>query len=621
MARGRAVNRGGADYFRLSHASTREEGGGETEKVALDRQTVAPAAGSEAAAVDSGAPTPRRRPWRLLSYGVLLIAIGSLVASLVQTAGGTRISDIRFMAADGAVLSGLLYVPPGATAKAPAPGILAVHGYINTRETQDAFAIEFARRGYVVLALDQRGHGYSGGAATKDGFGGPDGLRYLRSLAFVDPNQIGLEGHSMGGWTVLAAAADQPASYRAMVLEGSSTGKPFAAEGTPAWPRNLAVVESQLDEFAPLMWGVAKARDVGASPKLEKLFGVTVPVAAGKVYGDPTAGTARVLYAPYATHPGDHISPEAVGYAIDWFAHTLKGGAPRPASDQIWFGKELGTLAALIGFFVLLLGVFELLLGLPAFAGLAATPQPLRDRRGWRWWAVFLLTGLVPALTFFVIPLGAPFFAPSALFPQAITNSLMIWAILNTLLALAVGWLLDGPRPSFDDRWVASIGIAALTVAAGYLALAVAAFLFKTDFRFWVVALRPLTRTQFFAALVYLLPFTLFVLVAFRGLAALMLRGEGAAAQYLTAAVALPLGFLVLTGAQYAWLFATGALPFSFEALDAIVAIQFVPLLAVLGVISTFTWRRTGSYLPGALVAALFVTWYMVAGTATHFAG
>jgi hypothetical protein len=405
-----------------------------------------------------------------------------------------------------------------------------------------------------------------------------------------------------------------------MVLEGSSTGKPFAAEGTRAWPRNLAVVESQLDEFSPLMWGVAKARDVGSSPKLEALFGVTAPVIPGKLYGDTAAGTARVLYAPFTTHPGDHISPEAVGYALDWFAHTLKGGAPRPASDQIWIGKELGTLAALVGFFVLLLGVFELLLGLPAFAGLAAAPQPLRDRRGWRWWAVLLLTGFAPALTYFVIPLGAPLFAPSALFPQAITNTLMIWAVVNTLLGLAIGWLLDGPKPPFDRRWRASIGIAIATVAAGYLALAMVDFLFKVDFRFWVVALRPLSRSQFFAALAYLIPFTVFVLGAFRGLARLMLRGDSAIAQYLTATIALPLGFLVLTGAQYAWLFATGALPLPFEALNTIVAIQFVPLLAVLGAISTFTWRRTGSYLPGALLAALFVTWYMVAGTATHFA-
>jgi hypothetical protein len=50
--------------------------------------------------------------------------------------------------------------------------------------------------------------------------------------------------------------------------------------------------------------------------------------------------------------------------------------------------------------------------------------------------------------------------------------------------------------------------------------------------------------------------------------------------------------------------------------LSTIVAIQFIPLLAICAVIATFTWRRTGSSLPGGL----FVTWYVVAGTATQAA-
>ena len=115
-------------------------------------------------------------------------------------------------------MSGLLYIPPNATPQIPAPGILAVHGYINSRETQDGFAIEFARRGYVVLALDQTGHGYSDPPAFAGGFGGPDGLAYLRSLEFVDKNNIGLEGHSMGGWTVLAAAT---ASAQRLQVDGA----------------------------------------------------------------------------------------------------------------------------------------------------------------------------------------------------------------------------------------------------------------------------------------------------------------------------------------------------------------------------------------------------------------
>ena len=125
-------------------------------------------------------------------------------------------------------------------------------------------------------------------------FGGPDGLAYLRSLPFVDKENIGLEGHSMGGWTVLAAAAAMPNDYKSMVLEGSSTGKPFAAEGTTSWPRNTALVFAQYEEFPDLMWGVQLARDVTTSPKLWALFGTQGAVEPGKVYGDPANGTGQV---------------------------------------------------------------------------------------------------------------------------------------------------------------------------------------------------------------------------------------------------------------------------------------------------------------------------------------
>ena len=101
---------------------------------------------------------------------------------------------------------------PRATTKAP--GILAIHGYINSRETQDGFAIAFARAGYVVLALDQTGHGFSGGTVAANGYGGPDGLSYLRHLPMVDTDNIGLEGHSMGGWAVLKAAAASRTAIR-----------------------------------------------------------------------------------------------------------------------------------------------------------------------------------------------------------------------------------------------------------------------------------------------------------------------------------------------------------------------------------------------------------------------
>lgn len=565
-----------------------------------------------------GALGPRTtlRPRFWLAIAAVLILVGVALAALTERSGGIRISDVRFKGPDGTTFSALLYQPRNATEQTPAPGILAVHGYINTRETQSPFAIEFARRGYVVLALDQRGHGYSGGAATTKGFGGPEGLAYLRSLKIVDKRQIGLEGHSMGGWTVLAAAAAMPDAYRALVLEGSSTGAPFARTGTPTWPRNTAVVYSRYDEFAPLMWRASTAAAVGSAPKLEALFGTAAPVETGRTYGDVAAGTARRLYQPVATHPGDHLSREAVADAADWFALTLQGGTPRPRGDQVWWFKEIGTGLALLGLAALTLGLFDLLLGVGPYRTLQAAPAPMARPRGARWWILWLLTAFVPALTYYLLPLSLPLIKPSAVFPQAITNVLMLWALINVALSLLFGRLL-GPAPRRAVQpWAQSLALAAIVVGVLYIVVALAG-LVVVDFRFWVVALKPLSARQAIAAIAYVLPFTLFVLVAFRGLDGL--AGASSRAHYLWAAGALTCGFFVLTGVQYLILFATGALPLPFEALNAIVAIQFVPLLLGLGLLAVYTWRRTGSYVPGGLIGGLFVTWYMVAGTATHF--
>ena len=417
------------------------------------------------------------RRWSLAIAGMVLILGGSWLAHVTQTAGGIKVEDVRFKGAKGNTMSALLYIPPNASAQTPAPGILAVHGYINSRETQDGFAIEFARRGYVVLALDQAGHGYSDPPAFANGFGGPDGLTYLRSLDFVDKNNIGLEGHSMGGWTVLAAATAMPNDYKSMVLEGSSTGKPFAAEGTTTWPRNVALVFAQYEEFPVLMWGVDRARNVTQSPKLWALFGTQAAVEPGKVYGDLAQGNARVLYTPAITHPAEHISHQAIGYSLDWFAKTLSGGTPRPSDDQIWLRKEIGTLIALIGFVALLIGVFDGLLDIPVFSRLrlpaiadGTMPEHVAAE-GRRWTAAFILSAFIPALTYYpAFALANTFVKASPYLPQGITNEIVVWAIINALITLAL-MRLAPKRASRAGIIGPSILIALATIVVGYAAL------------------------------------------------------------------------------------------------------------------------------------------------------
>jgi pimeloyl-ACP methyl ester carboxylesterase len=554
------------------------------------------------------------RKWGLFIVGLVLILGGSYLASAIQTSGGVTLKDVRFAGDGGMTQSGLLYIPSTATAARPAPAVMASHGYINTREMQSPFAIELARRGFVVLAMDMVGHGYSDGAVgqSKD-LGGPAALRYLQSLPYVDKTNIGLEGHSMGGVPVASAAKAQPDGYKAMVLEGSTPA--FLGAKAPDRLNNLAVV------FAPLMWGEPKGSLVANSKGLAKIFGVEGPVLVGKIYGATADGSARVLENPPVTHPWEHFSRAGVGGAIDWFQKTLVGEAnPLPASDQIWLWKDIGTAIGFIGFVCLLLGTFEALVATPMFASLNQPAQPVAERRGGKWWLAFVLTAAVPALTFYpVMKVGALFF-PMQLFPQSVQNQLIVWALVNALITFLLSLVLRGGKPVFTNDWPKSAGIAVATIAVGYLSLVIVDAVFKVDFRFWVLGLHPLDGRHALMAIPYLIPWTVFFLVALRALSAnLAIKGEGFLAQVATWKLAMSLGFVVLLVLEYATLFNTGLLFTPTEPLNTIVAIQFVPLLAVIGAIAAVTYRRTNSYVPGALICALLLSWYVTAGTATHW--
>ncbi len=284
------------------------------------------------------------------------------------------------------------------------------------------------------------------------------------------------------------------------------------------------MVFSRYDEFATLMWAVPRAQDVGTSTKLQALFGTSQTVTPGRLHGDIAAGTARQLYTPVTTHPGDHISPDAIGDAVEWFGKTLKGGTAG-RGDSIWVWKEFGTLIAFAGCILLMLGAFDLYLRLPAFARLALPQEPVREKRDGRWWILLAAAALIPVLTFYpFLGLGQIVMPPSRLFPQSITNQILVWAALNAVITLVIGRILKGPTPRFNARTRGAFAIAILTVATGYLSLLLADFLFKVDFRFWVVALKLLSPRQFGWFLLYLIPYTLCFAVMARALAGLAVK-------------------------------------------------------------------------------------------------
>jgi dienelactone hydrolase len=110
----------------------------------------------------------------------------------------------------------LLTVPKGERPATGWPAIIFNHGYIppevyRTTERYVAYVDGFARSGYVVFRPDYRGHGFSEGEA-RGAYGNPDytidvlnGLASVKRLDYVDPQRIGMWGHSMGGYITLRA--------------------------------------------------------------------------------------------------------------------------------------------------------------------------------------------------------------------------------------------------------------------------------------------------------------------------------------------------------------------------------------------------------------------------------
>lgn len=582
------------------------------------------------------------RTWALLAVAVALVLTGGTTAALTQSAGGSvEVRATEFVAGGGQRIAGTLYIPSTATPENPAPGVLAVHGYLNSHEMQLGPAIELSRRGYVVLAIDQTGHGGSDNPSFSGGFGGPASLAYLRSLDIVDPDNIGLTGHSLGGSAIQAAASAFPDGYQSMVLLDSATGF-FSAPGTPELPRNTLVVFAEWEEFAGSMWQATSSQTLTESESLKAFFGTTDPVVVGELYGDIDDGTARKLVRPVNNHPGATHDLDATQQIVDWFGQTLDGGTE--AGGQVWWVKEIGTFVAFLGGIIAIFAVGGLLMSTTYFGAIRqAVPASTGPKWGVPWFVTAALAAGIPALTFFWFnEWGAQWFPVGPVLGQQFSTGIAVWALLNGIIGLVIFAIVRavGRRrdPSAARATKAELGLAApegfrwslvgksalialISVGTAYALLVLSEWLFQSDFRLYVLQLQVMSVERVGMFLVYLIPFTLFFLM----LAFTMHNGQRwtgrpatVRSEMIANAIVLPLGILVLEIINYVPLFVSGNLGVVGTQLLTIVAYPFLPVLFIVGLLSTYLYHKTGTIYAGAFAAALLVTWNIVGGAATQ---
>ncbi|MFZ5376177.1 MAG: alpha/beta hydrolase family protein [Patescibacteria group bacterium] len=112
------------------------------------------------------------------------------------------------------------------------PAVVFVHGYIpppsyKTQERYIDYVDNLAKSGLVVFKIDLRGHGNSQGQARGAYFSADyvidvlNAIAALKSSGFVNPDKVGLWGHSMSGNVVLRALVVQPTIPATVIWAGT----------------------------------------------------------------------------------------------------------------------------------------------------------------------------------------------------------------------------------------------------------------------------------------------------------------------------------------------------------------------------------------------------------------
>ncbi|MDN3494902.1 prolyl oligopeptidase family serine peptidase [Planococcus sp. APC 4015] len=602
----------------------------------------------------------RRNPF-WLALSLVLMLLSAIVASAVQTSAGTiAVKDMRWETPSGQTISALLFKPDSVTAESKAPAIVVSHGWWNNREMQDANYVELARRGYVVVSIDMYGHGNSSPLVNDQlelgGTGMYDVVKLVAALPYVNPDEIGVSGHSNGARAAnFSVALDDAADEQLIDAVFLVDNDPVYVDGEGAYTniygtRDVGLVADQYDEFffrsySPEGVALTPPREYITTPNAQSFlnFGVDPSEGDERTEGEfYTQGDAdRIVYTPAETHPWGTISKTTVASQIEFWERVFPAPNAIDAGTQVWQVKETATTFGLIGFGIFLVAFTRALLGTRAFAGLRiTTPSTLAatSRKGLAWfWGGLVVSALFSGWSYVwlsqqPVMQGIAFNVTPTIFTQGAVFFIATWAAINGVAGLiitTVSYLAFGRKNSVDlraagvlpgwRRFFHGIGLGAVVVAAAFGIVFVLDYFFKTDFRFWVIAVKAFEADKLWIALLYVPFFLVYFFansVAINGFNRFTLRGKEWL-NTLVLALANALAPIVLVVAQYTTFFITGETIPGFGGIFSIWLFPVIVILAVAAVISRKIYRVTGNPYIGGFINAAVVTIISVSNTLT----
>lgn len=482
----------------------------------------------------------------LVAAFALLLVASAINWGIVTGWGNVKISRLNLNGTNNTSFSALLYTPKNASDDTPAPAIICFHGNAGNARNHESWAVEFSRRGFVVLSVDQYGAGNSDNFTDEwlstEAFVsvGEVYYQYLLTLPFVNSEEIVVGSHSMGNspafslagkYDALAVVAASPVTFR--VSEeyneywNNYRGNYLCATGVV----ETAAAERNKEDAMTILQNRGYAD-----------YEAGTPCEIGRLYGSFETGDAYCLILEEnRIHEAAFVSETTIGNLL-WFAQESVGKENVPnyidSTEQIWKYKDYTGLAGIYAFALFLCALALFLIEyVPAFH---VVSQPMPRNIGLR--GMGMVISIVCGIIFPYIVLKTGGLGLIKLFGDTKTIPGVRMTYSNHAFAMTIGlnvmglltfllfWFTDGKKQNAElcDLGLTTAGskavnwnmiaksllVALITLAIGWAYLKLQSEVLGTDFYAWFFGFKeiPIHKLPYYT--VYILGWIVCFLLA-----------------------------------------------------------------------------------------------------------
>ncbi|MBD5132645.1 MAG: hypothetical protein HDT28_08695 [Clostridiales bacterium] len=631
----------------------------------------------------------------ILALAICLLLIGSLFAFAVNTDWGrVSVKSFKLKTGDDTWVVADVYKPKNASADNRVPCVIVCPGYQRTKETQAAYNLELSRRGFAVVCLDPYSQGESSTTdqtASEVGYGLFAIIEHVTEVDesgapvnfdYIDLSRVGIAGHSAGGNACIYAMSKYGTHnnqrIQAAYISGYVRNSVFTDSDMKTLKNlacNLGVAYARFDEGAYQNSGTSTVVDADAATSLdysdmrytksainivnsgiylhegtEENFVTEVSI--DDYYGSPDDHTFRVVHNERTIHalqPYDNLS---IAHVVEFFDYVFTDGAIEASGvspySQVWWVKEIFQGFMLIGVFLFVLAFPTLLLRTKFFKTAVHEVQPMGHNDGkvdkLIFWGIFTVCAVFALFAYkWAATFAAGWFTtgPSEnkggltwLFPQRMTNAVMLWAVMNAAVGMGLFLLAhflrhrkrgatlinlkDKPSNVFKNLLLAFI-----TFVSFYAIVDVLYLIFHVDPRFFFVCVRPLfLNTNWKILVLALMYMPLFFLFYFtnsvRVNCSMRNARWGKVGSVAIACVANCIGLIGIIGLQYIVFSATGTVWLTDTWLYVNLLWGVVPMMILLPIYNRYFYNKTGKVYLGAFVTCMIFIMISMLNTVTY---